>query len=183
MGAVRHLYVHVPFCAHRCGYCDFATVTGHDERRADYVEALALELAARGDVLADPVETVYLGGGTPSRLGPDLLGALLDRLPAATLEATVECNPEDVDDALARLLAERGCRVSLGAQTFARPLLEVLERRTTPDAVRAAVERLRTAGVGALSVDLSYGIPGQAEADLARDLAGLDELAPDHVSA
>jgi oxygen-independent coproporphyrinogen-3 oxidase len=183
MGAVQHLYAHVPFCAHRCGYCDFTTVTGHDERHAAYVDALGIELAARGGVLADPPETVYLGGGTPSRLGPDLLGRLLDGLPRATGETTVECNPEDVDDALAAMLAARGCRVSLGAQTFARPLLEVLERRTTPDGVRDAVGRLRAAGVPSLSLDLIYGIPGQSEADLARDLAVLEELAPDHVSA
>ncbi len=183
MGAVRHLYVHVPFCAHRCGYCDFTTVTGHDDRHSAYVDALTRELDARGGVLADPPETVYLGGGTPSRLGPDLLGRLLDRLPRASRETTVECNPEDVDAALAALLAERGCRVSLGAQTFARPLLEVLERRTNPDGVRAAVGRLRAAGVPSLSLDLIYGIPGQSEADLARDLAVVEELAPDHVSA
>ncbi|MFM7552010.1 MAG: radical SAM protein, partial [Actinomycetota bacterium] len=105
MGAVRHLYVHVPFCAHRCGYCDFTTVTGHEQRHAAYVDALLAELAERGACLADPLETVYLGGGTPSRLGPDLLGALLDRLPGAQAETTVECNPEDVTDDLARVLA------------------------------------------------------------------------------
>ena len=180
--AVRHLYVHVPFCAHRCGYCDFVTVTGHDDRHAAYVDALLRELEARGEVLGE-VETVYLGGGTPSRLGPELLARLLDALPHATRETTVECNPEDVDAALAAALADRGARVSLGAQTFNRPLLEVLERRTTPDGVRAAVDALRTAGVASLSLDLIYGIPGERESDLARDLAVLEELGPDHVSA
>ena len=183
MGAVRQLYVHVPFCGHRCGYCDFVTVTGHDERRAAYVDALLAELAVRGDVLAPEPDTVYLGGGTPSRLGADLLARLLDALPRAVRETTVECNPEDVDEALADALARRGVRVSLGAQTFARPLLETLERRTTPDDVRRAVDVLRSAGVASLSLDLIYGIPGERESDLARDLAALDELAPDHVSA
>lgn len=183
MGAVRHLYVHVPFCAHRCGYCDFTTVTGHEQRHAAYVEALFAELAERGACLADPLETVYLGGGTPSRLGPDLLGALLDRLPGAQAETTVECNPEDVTDDLARVLAARGCRVSLGAQTFAPELLAVLERRTGPDGVRAAVGRLRAAGVASLSLDLIFGIPGERAVDLERDLDALVELAPDHVSA
>ncbi len=183
MGAVQHLYVHVPFCAHRCGYCDFTTVTGHDDRQAAYVEALLAELAARGGVLADPPETVYMGGGTPSRLGPVPLGDLLDRLPRARFETTVECNPEDVTDALARTLAERGCRVSLGAQTFAPRLLEVLERRTTPDGVRAALARLRAAGVASVSLDLIFGIPGETGDDVKRDLDTLVELAPDHVSA
>ena len=183
VGHVQHLYVHVPFCAHRCGYCDFVTVTGHEARHAAYVDAVVAELDARGGVLADAVATVYLGGGTPSRLGPDLLARLLDALPGATAETTVECNPEDVDATLAEALAARGVRVSLGAQTFARPLLELLERRTTPDQVRAAVATLRAAGVASLSLDLIYGIPGEREGDLARDLAVLDELAPDHVSA
>ncbi len=183
MGHVRHLYVHVPFCSHRCGYCDFVTVTGHEERHATYVAALLRELDARGDVLADPLETLYLGGGTPSRLGADLLAELLDALPEAAVETTVECNPEGVDARLAEVLGARGARVSLGAQTFSRPLLETLERQTTPDEVRDAVGLLRSARVPSLSLDLIYGIPGERESDLARDLAVLDELRPDHVSA
>lgn len=182
VGDVRHLYVHVPFCAHRCGYCDFVTVTGRDDRHAAYVDAVLRELDARGGVLGD-VETVYLGGGTPSRLGPGLLARLLDALPRATAETTVECNPEDVDAELAEALGARGARVSLGAQTFARPLLDVLERRTTPDRVVGAVRALREARVPSLSLDLIYGIPGERESDLARDLATIEELAPDHVSA
>lgn len=183
MGHVRHLYVHVPFCSHRCGYCDFVTVTGHDDRHAAYVAALLDELAARGDVLDAQIETLYLGGGTPSMLGADRLAALLDALPTATVETTVECNPEGVDERLAEALGARGVRVSLGAQTFSRPLLETLERRTTPDQVREAVRLLRAARVPSLSLDLIYGIPGERESDLARDLAVLDELRPDHVSA
>lgn len=183
MGHVRHLYVHVPFCSHRCGYCDFVTVTGHDDRHAAYVAALLQELEARGDVLDAPLETLYLGGGTPSMLGADLLAELLDALPAAAVETTVECNPEGVDERLAEVLGARGVRVSLGAQTFSRPLLETLERRTTPGQVRDAVGLLRAARVPSLSLDLIYGIPGERESDLARDLAVLDELRPDHVSA
>ena len=182
MGDVRHLYVHVPFCAHRCGYCDFVTVTGHDERHSAYVDALLRELAGRGDVLG-AVETVYIGGGTPSRLGAPLLAQLLDALPQASRETTVECNPEGVDEALAAVLGERGVRVSLGAQTFAQPLLDTLERETTPEQVRGAVELLRAARIPSLSLDLIYGIPGERESDLGRDLATLEELAPDHVSA
>ena len=183
MGHVKHLYVHVPFCAHRCGYCDFVTVTGNDDRHAAYVDALLRELETRGSVLADPVETVYIGGGTPSKLGARLLGSLLDALPQATIETTVECNPEGVDSEMAQMLGERGVRVSLGAQTFAAPLLATLERQTTPEQVRAAVALLREARVPSLSLDLIYGIPGERESDLARDLAVFEELGPDHVSA
>ncbi len=183
MGNVQHLYVHVPFCAHRCGYCDFVTVTGHADQHEIYVDALLRELAVRGVVLDETLETLYIGGGTPSRLGADLLGRLLDALPHATVETTVECNPEGVDEALAQTLGRRGVRVSLGAQTFAAPLLATLERQTTPDQVRAAVGLLRAARVPSLSLDLIYGIPGERESDLARDLATLEELGPDHVSA
>lgn len=183
MSAVEHLYVHVPFCAHRCGYCDFVTVTGHEERMEAYVAALLRELDGRGGVLAAAPATVYLGGGTPSRLGSRLLASLLDALPSPRVECTVECNPEDIDRALAAVLAERGCRVSLGAQSLQPALLEVLERRTTPSAVEGAVATLRAAGVGNLSLDLIYGIPGGTRTTLAADLAGLVALEPDHLSA
>lgn len=183
MDPVEHLYVHVPFCAHRCGYCDFVTVTGHDERMDAYVDALLREFAVRGEVLASQPATVYLGGGTPSRLGPDLLARLLDALPTPRVERTVECNPEDVDPALATVLAERDCRVSLGAQSLQEPLLEILERRATPATVTRAVATLRGAGVPDISLDLIYGIPGADAATLAADLAGLIALAPDHLSA
>jgi oxygen-independent coproporphyrinogen-3 oxidase len=185
MGAVsdvRHLYVHVPFCAHRCGYCDFVTVTGRESQHGPYVDALLAELELRGAVLADEVYTVYVGGGTPSLLGPELLARLLDALPQATVETTVEANPETVDSDLAAVLAARGCRVSLGAQSLDARLLAVLERRTTPGAVRDAVATLRTAGVANLSLDLIHGVPGETLDVLDADLDGLLALRPDHLS-
>jgi oxygen-independent coproporphyrinogen-3 oxidase len=182
VGHVRHLYVHVPFCAHRCGYCDFVTVTGRAAAHAPYVDALRAELDARGDVLAPALETVYLGGGTPSLIGPELLGRLLDVLPPASVERTVEVNPETVGQALAATLAERGCRVSLGAQSLDAGLLDTLERRATPEAVRGAVRLLRAAGVENISLDLIHGVPGETTAILDRDLDGLLALEPDHLS-
>ncbi len=171
----------MPFCAHRCGYCDFVTVTGHDEQHAPYVDALLAELHASSHLHPTAVETVFVGGGTPTLLGPELLGRLLDGLPAAA-ERTVECNPETVTPELARALAERGLRVSLGAQSFQAPLLAVLERRATPAVVVAAVTTLREAGVENLSLDLIHGIPGQDRALLDADLDRLIALAPDHCS-
>ena len=181
VGATHHLYVHVPFCAHRCGYCDFVTVTGHEDRHAPYVDALLAELGRRG---LDPagVETVFVGGGTPTLLGPALLDRLLRGLPEAA-ERTVECNPETVTPELAAVLAARGMRVSLGAQSFQAPLLAVLERRATPEVVEGAVATLRAAGVANLSLDLIHGIPGQDRALLDADLDRLIALAPDHCSA
>jgi oxygen-independent coproporphyrinogen-3 oxidase len=179
---VRHLYVHVPFCAHRCGYCDFVTVTGHDDRHAAYVEALLGELAQERAVLDDHLETLFLGGGTPTLVRPPLLRRLLDGLPSAE-EVTVEANPETVDAAMAEALAGSGVtRVSVGAQSFGAPELAVLERRARPDQVRGAVGLLRQAGVRELSLDLLFGIPGQTPEALERDLACALELEPDHLS-
>ncbi|HYI73698.1 MAG TPA: radical SAM protein, partial [Gaiellaceae bacterium] len=117
MGHVRHLYVHLPFCAHRCGYCDFVTVVGRHAEHARYVDALLAELELERGVLADDVETVFLGGGTPTFTEPRELERLLAALPAAA-EITVEANPETVTPDLATLLRAGGVnRVSLGAQS------------------------------------------------------------------
>lgn len=182
MGHVRHLYVHLPFCGHRCGYCDFVTAVGRRELHGPYVDALLRELELERGVLADRVETVFLGGGTPTFTAPAELGRLLAALPPAD-ELTVEANPETVTAELARLLRHGGVtRVSLGAQSFRPHLLEVLERSATPDDVRRAVQLLREAGVDDLSLDLLYGIPGQTEDDLAGDLADALALEPEHLS-
>ncbi len=180
--AAQHLYVHLPFCAHRCGYCDFVTAVGKQDEHAPYVEALLLELALERDLLADDVQTVFVGGGTPTFTEPTALARLLAALPTAA-EVTVEANPETVTPELAALLRRQGVnRVSLGAQSFQPHLLEVLERRASPADVRAAVPTLRAAGFDNLSLDLIYGIPGQTREDLARDLDAALALEPEHLS-
>lgn len=179
----RHLYLHLPFCASRCGYCDFVTVVGRSGEHRRYVDALLRELGLRREVLAPTVETVYLGGGTPTYTEAIELERLLAALPRAS-EVTVEANPETVTDELAELLVRAGVdRVSLGAQTFAPRLLAVLGRDAQPDDVRRAVDRLRGAGIDNISLDLIYGIPGQEAADLDRDLDEALALEPEHVSA
>ncbi|HWN23111.1 MAG TPA: radical SAM family heme chaperone HemW [Gaiellaceae bacterium] len=182
-----HLYVHLPFCAHRCGYCDFVTVTRRDgsagAEHGAYVDALLAELELERPQLATRPQTVFLGGGTPTFTEPAALARLLAALPQAG-EMTVEANPETVTPELAALLREHGVnRVSLGAQSFQAHLLETLERRATPDTVRAAVRLLRAAGFDNVSLDLIYGIPGQSRADLERDLAEALALEPEHLSA
>jgi oxygen-independent coproporphyrinogen-3 oxidase len=182
VGAVRHLYVHLPFCAHRCGYCDFVTVVGRRGQHGAYVDALLAELALERGVLAEEVETVFVGGGTPTFTDHSDLARLLDALPMAE-ELTVEANPETVTPALARLLgAGRVNRVSLGAQSFRPHLLSVLERGAGPDDVRRAVHTLRDAGFDNISLDLLYGIPGQSAPDLDADLADALALGPEHLS-
>jgi oxygen-independent coproporphyrinogen III oxidase len=182
MSGVRHLYVHLPFCAHRCGYCDFVTVVGRHGSHEAYVDALLAELALERDVLAGHLETVYLGGGTPTFTEPVALERLLDSLPAAA-ELTVEANPETVTPSLARLLSRKGVnRVSIGAQSFREGLLSVLERRAKPDDVRRAVQTFRDASIDNISLDLIYGIPGQSASDLTRDLEEALALEPQHLS-
>jgi oxygen-independent coproporphyrinogen-3 oxidase len=181
--SARHLYVHLPFCASRCGYCDFVTVVGQDRRHAAYVDALLAELALEREALAPRLESVFLGGGTPTLTEPRSLERLLRALPQAE-EVTVEANPETVTPAVAVLLREGGVtRVSLGAQSFQPRLLEVLGRRARPGDVRRAFAVLREAGFDNLSLDLIYGIPGQSPADLDADLSDALALEPEHISA
>ncbi len=182
-GGARHLYVHLPFCSSRCGYCDFVTVVGRAGEHGAYVDAVLSELDLERPLLAARLSSVYLGGGTPTLTQPRELQRLLRALPAAE-EVTVEANPETVTPEVARLLAACGVdRVSVGAQSFATRLLRTLGRVAHPDDVRRAVYRLRDAGIDNISLDLIYGIPGQEPADLARDLAEALALEPEHISA
>jgi oxygen-independent coproporphyrinogen-3 oxidase len=181
-GTVRHLYVHLPFCAHRCGYCDFVTVVGRPGEHAGYVDALLAELVLERGLLASLPDTIFLGGGTPTFTEPDELERLLVALPPAR-ELTVEANPETVTPELAGLLRTAGVtRVSLGAQSFQPHLLATLERGAGPDDVRRAVYALRDANFDNVSLDLIYGIPGQTAADLELDLSEALALEPEHLS-
>ncbi len=183
MSGARHLYLHLPFCSHRCGYCDFVTAVGRRGEHGSYVDAVLAELALEQGLLAAELETIFLGGGTPTFTEPAALERLLAALPDAA-EVTVEANPETVSAELVELLRRnRVNRVSLGAQSFEPRLLAVLERLATPDELRRAFSLLREGGFDNLSLDLIYGIPGQSPAELARDLAEAVALEPEHLSA
>jgi len=184
----RAAYVHVPFCRHRCGYCDFALVAGRDDLVADYLAAIARELT-RVDAGAAGLElaTLYLGGGTPSHLGPDGLRRLFDILharlrPAAGAEVTIEANPADVTEPLAAAALACGItRVSLGGQSLDAATLAALDRDHSPDDVRRAVAILLGRGL-TVSVDLMTAAPGQLLADVDRDLEAALALGVAHLS-
>jgi len=182
VNGARHLYVHLPFCAHRCGYCDFVTVVGRSGQHGAYVDALIRELELERELVAPELETVFLGGGTPTFTQLPELERLFASLPRAD-EVTVEANPETVTAELASALRAAGVtRVSVGAQTFRPQLLRTLERAAGPDDVRRAVHHLRDAGFDNISLDLIYGIPGQGASDLEADLRDALALEPEHLS-
>jgi len=182
---VRHLYVHLPFCRTRCGYCAFVVETDGLHRRDAYAEALRAELDLQAPLLGT-LDTVYLGGGTPTLMRPRRIARLLDAVAgrlAPGAEVTIEANPETVDRRqLANLRAAGVTRVSFGAQSFQPALLRALDRAATPDQVRAAVACAREVGFASLSADLLFGVPGQTLAQLEADIADLAALGVDHVS-
>jgi oxygen-independent coproporphyrinogen-3 oxidase len=189
------IYLHVPFCSVRCGYCDFNTYTltelGADGASvATFADAAVRELRFAGQVLggARPVETVFIGGGTPTMLAPDDLVRMLDGVRevfglAPGAEVTTEANPDSVTPEGLQRLAEGGfTRVSVGMQSAVPHVLKVLERTHQPANVALAVEAARAAGLQT-SVDLIYGTPGESLDDWRTSLDAAIALRPDHVSA
>ena len=191
------LYVHVPFCASRCGYCDFNTYTAAELGAAPgasqdaYLAAAVAELDLARTVLgeAHELQSVFFGGGTPTLLSADALAGLLDavgdRFPLAPgAEVTTEANPESVDQRYLDTLVERGfTRLSLGMQSARTGVLAVLERRHTPGRVGDVVGWARRAGFGSVSLDLIYGSPTETLADWRASLEAALSHEPDHVSA
>lgn len=181
------LYVHLPFCAAKCHYCDFFSVValGHD--LAGMVDAVLAEARARAP---ERPRTVFLGGGTPSLLPGELLRRLLDGLDALTgfrdsaVEVTAECNPESLDRAKAALLVELGVqRLSIGFQSLRGPILELFGRVHGVDDSFRAYDAARRAGARSVNVDLIYAVPGQDLGEWETDLARVIDLGPDHVAA
>lgn len=188
------VYLHVPFCASRCGYCDFNTYTPSESGldQGDYVTAALREIAFAKRVLggsAPAVETVFVGGGTPTLLPADDLARLLDAVGdafglAPGAEITTEANPESVNETSLRRLRQAGfTRISLGMQSTAVGVLKILERTHTPGRARAAAAEAREAGFEHVNLDLIYGTPTETPADFAASLATAVAAGVDHVSA
>ncbi|MCX6400559.1 MAG: radical SAM family heme chaperone HemW [Propionibacteriales bacterium] len=189
-------YVHVPFCRVRCGYCDFNTYTaeelGGGVSRSSYADQAVAEVRLARRVLGEvdvPVQTVFLGGGTPTLLAPEDLGRMLAAIDdgfglAPDAEVTTEANPDSVDaDSLARLREAGFTRISFGMQSAVPHVLEVLDRTHDPARVPVVVEAARAAGFDQISLDLIYGTPGESAEDWSTTLDAALACAPDHVSA
>ena len=183
----RHLYVHVPFCARRCSYCDFSIAVRAATPVDEYLTALRLELK-HGAIDNANLDTVYLGGGTPSRLGgvgvAGVLSAIGDGARIAPgAEITIEANPDDVNDiAVAQWVAAGVNRISLGAQSFDDAVLDWMHRTHDSDQIAQAVKTIHRGGIDNISLDLIFALPSHLERDWRRDVEKTLALAPAHVS-
>ena len=177
------IYIHIPFCKSRCIYCGFYSTTGL-ELRQRYIDALCHEWLLRQQELKESLDTIYLGGGTPSQLTDKQLQQLFAFLPIATTEVTIECNPDDVSASYAATLAQLPInRVSMGVQTFDDQRLNFLHRRHTSAQVLQAIQHLRHAGIQNISIDLMYGFPDETLDDWQRDIDAAIALHVEHISA
>ncbi|MDB4891902.1 MAG: oxygen-independent coproporphyrinogen oxidase [Gemmatimonadetes bacterium] len=185
----RHIYLHVPFCARRCSYCDFSIAVRRTVPVDEYLSALDAELRARfGNATVTEVDTIYLGGGTPSRLGGEGVARALDLVrrhfaPATDAEITIEANPEDIDVRAAIEWRRAGVnRLSIGAQSFDDRVLSWMHRTHDAAGTASAVDAARGAGITNLSLDLIFALPEVLDRDFERDVKRILELQPDHVS-
>jgi putative oxygen-independent coproporphyrinogen III oxidase len=179
------VYVHVPFCASRCDYCDFATWTDRGHLIDSYVAAVVTDATRRGAEGRPPATSVFFGGGTPSLLAGAQLARILAAIErTADAEVTVECNPDSVDAKQLAISRAAGVnRLSFGVQSLAPYVLAALGRTHDPDNVVRAIELARGEGFENVSVDLIYGTPGESVADWRATLTGAIELGVEHVSA
>ena len=187
------IYLHVPFCATRCGYCDFNTYTAAelgDATPAGWLAAVTAELAQAAAVCGPvPVDTVFVGGGTPSLLGAQMLGMALDAVrmhfPVTSgAEITTEANPESTSPEFFDGIRAAGfTRVSLGMQSLSPRVLAVLDRTHSPGRAPAAAAEARAAGFAHVNLDLIYGTPGESDAELLESVDAALAAGVDHVSA
>jgi len=183
------IYIHIPFCASRCIYCGFYSTTMLEWRQR-YVDAVCQEgRRKKEEVRGEKIDTIYLGGGTPSQLTGEQLQQLFEAVyiynkVAENAEITIECNPDDITVEYAATLSQLPInRVSMGAQTFDNERLRFLHRRHTAEQVSLAVKRLRDAGIQNISVDLMYGFPHETLADWEHDIETALALDVEHLSA
>lgn len=183
------IYIHIPFCKRRCIYCDFFSTT-QSEKKSAYVRALCRELEMRQDyVEGEEIETIYLGGGTPSQLTEEELKAIFSSIyhiykVKEDAEITLEANPDDLTPEYVAMLRQLPInRISMGIQTFQEETLKLLHRRHTATQAIEAFRRCREAGFQNISIDLMYGLPGETLETWKEDLRQAINLRPEHISA
>lgn len=183
------IYVHIPFCKQRCSYCAFYSTTLYNIKDK-YVDALCTELRERSNYAgSEPIDTIYIGGGTPSTLTIEQLRKITDTIYATYTianepEVTIECNPDDLTpEFLSRLRSLPFNRISMGIQSFDDAQLKRLGRRHNADKARAAVANARAAGYNNISIDLMFALPGSTANSWQRDLESAITLRPQHLSA
>ena len=183
------IYIHIPFCKRRCIYCDFFSTTQSDQK-STYVRALCEELRIRKDYLQkEDIETIYLGGGTPSQLSPKELESIFTTIyniykVKENAEITLEANPDDLTPEYVSMLCQLPInRISMGIQTFQENTLKLLHRRHTAQQAVEAFYRCREAGFQNISIDLMYGLPGETLETWIHDLKQAIDLHPEHISA
>lgn len=186
------LYLHVPFCYHKCHYCDFYSIVDKRDRQRAFTDRMLLELAALGPLSHAPLTSIFVGGGTPTLLAPEhwerLLRGLDDHFDMSQIQAgqgefSIECNPETATSELMGLLKDGGVnRISMGAQSFNPVHLKTLERWHDPENVEKAINLAADAGIARRSIDLIFAVPGQTLADWDQDLRRALSLPIDHAS-
>ena len=183
------IYIHIPFCASKCSYCDFYSLAGCDHLMPEYQQALIAHLEESAQAIRNyEVDTVYFGGGTPSFYGADKLVEILNILKLngnlrLDAEVTVECNPDSISPTAMKLLRQEGVtRLSIGVQASDNNLLKLIGRRHNFQQAKKSVMDARLAGFDNVSVDLMYGLPRQTKRDWADTLAKIVELHPEHIS-
>ena len=178
------LYIHIPFCKKRCLYCDFFSTT-RLERREAYIDAVCKELEMRIDEAGEPIETVYIGGGTPSTLPIELLSRINSvKTPLKPRQSSIELNPGDATPEYLRALREAGFdRLSIGIQSFQDELLQLIGRRHNARQATEAVRMAQEAGFDNLSIDLMYALPGQTMAQWEADIQTALSLGVQHISS
>lgn len=183
------IYIHIPFCASKCSYCDFYSLQGCDHLMPDYQQALLEHIAESSQSIKNyEVDSIYFGGGTPSFYGADRIADILDELKLngnvrLDAEITVECNPDSISPTAMKLLRQEGVtRLSMGVQASDNKLLKLIGRRHNYQQAERAFQEARRAGFDNISVDLMYGLPSQTKADWAETLQRIVELHPEHIS-
>lgn len=183
---IKGLYIHIPFCDQICTYCDFCKMVSNDHTKKEYMKALVKELEYYSDLVAQ-IQTIYIGGGTPSSIDNELFAAFLDELEIIVdmkkiKEFTIEANPNDITEDFLKMLKDHHItRISMGVQSLNEDLLNFLGRTHKKATVYRAIDLVKKSGFN-LNLDFLYGIPGQTKSALISDLKHIADLKPQHIS-